>query len=171
MSGSLESTGVLSVRELKELSGFPSENRLMKGPVAVIECIQKIPCNPCEAACPFEAIKVSKLIGLPELDEDKCIGCGSCIALCPGLAIFVVDYTFSEDEALISFPYEFLPLPKIGSILDATDRSGNIVTKGRIVKVLENENFDKTKVISIAVPKRLFNEVRGIFFPIAEEQQ
>ena len=170
MSGSLESTGVPSAKELEESPGFPSKNRFTKVPVAVIECIQEIPCNPCELACPFEAIKVPKLIGLPELDEDKCTGCGTCIALCPGLAIFVVDYTFSEDEALISFPYEFLPLPKVASILDATDRSGNVVTKGRIVKILENENFDKTKVISIAVPKRFINKVRGISFPIREEQ-
>ena len=106
--------GVLSKRELKILPGLPSEERLKKGPVAVIECNQEIPCNPCVAACPREAIKVKALTSLPELDEDRCNGCGSCIAPCPGLAIFVVDMSYSEREAVVMLPYEFLPYPKVG---------------------------------------------------------
>lgn len=153
------------MEELEKSPGFPSKDRLMKGPVAVIECIQKISCDPCEEACPFGAIKVNGLIGLPELNGEICTGCGSCIANCPGLAIFVVDYTFSEDDALIYFPYEYLPLPEVGSIVGATDRAGTAVTKGKIVKVLERKSFDHTLVVSISVPKKFINEVRGIAMP------
>jgi len=165
MSSSLEKTGVPSMEELEKSHGFPSRERLMKGPVAVIECLQEIPCNPCVKACPLGAIKVETLISLPELDENKCVGCGSCIPNCPGLAIFLVDYNFSEDEALISFPYEFLPSPEVGSIVDATDRSGKAITKGRVIKVLKNKKYDNTEIISIAVLKKYANEVRGIAIP------
>jgi len=163
MSRSLESTGVPSMEELE--TRFPTKDRLMRGPVAVIAGFQEIPCNPCEKACPFGAIKVNGLIGLPVLNEEICTGCGSCIAHCPGLAIFVVDYTFSEDNALISFPYEYLPLPKVGSIVNATDRAGRVVTKGKVVKVLKRKSFDHTVVVSISVPKKFINEVRGIAMP------
>jgi Fe-S-cluster-containing hydrogenase component 2 len=164
MNKGYEATGVLSVEDLGKAPGFPSEERMKKGPVAVIECVQDIPCNPCVAACPFGAINVETLIGLPELDEEKCIGCGSCIAHCPGLAIFLVDYNHSETHALISFAYEFLPLPKVGDIVDATDRSGRVVTKGKVIRVLEKKDFDHTAVISIAVLKEYVHDVRGIAF-------
>lgn len=156
-------TGVPSIEELKNSPGFPSEERLKKGPVAVIECIQEIPCDPCEPACPSGAIKVGKPItNLPVLCEDKCVGCGKCIAFCPGLAIFLVDTTFSKTKALIKFPYEYLPLPKVNSWADAVDREGNIVTKTRVVKVESSDKYDRTAVVSIAIPKRFAHKVRGI---------
>ena len=101
--------GFLNSAELKEAGRYPSEERLKKGPVAVIECCQNIPCNPCETACKFGAITVGDLItNLPVLDESKCVGCGVCLTKCPGLAIFVVDK--SKDMATVSFPFEYLPL-------------------------------------------------------------
>lgn len=36
----------------------------------------------CEAACPFDAIHIGKN-GLPEVDTEKCTGCGVCVAQCP----------------------------------------------------------------------------------------
>lgn len=170
MKDGLDSTGVPTVKELEDSPGFPSKARLLKGPVVVIECLQEIPCNPCENVCPFGVIRVGEpIINLPMIDEDKCTGCGACIAFCPGLAIFVVDYTFSKDEALISFPYEFLPIPMVGSIVNATDRHGSVVVKARVVNVQDRKSYDHTLVISIAVPKQFVNIVRGIAPPRKEK--
>ncbi len=36
----------------------------------------------CETVCPFDAIKVED-DGLPEVNEDKCTGCGNCVKACP----------------------------------------------------------------------------------------
>ena len=84
--------GLASLDELRASSGYPSEERLEKGPVAVIECIQGIPCNPCESACRFNAIVVGKPItNLPRLLEEKCRGCGLCVALCPYGALEIVE--------------------------------------------------------------------------------
>jgi len=140
----------------------------LRGPVAVIECVQEIPCDVCGSICPVDAIKVASLCSLPELYEEKCTGCGTCIPICPGLAIFLVDYDFSKGEALVSFPYEFLPVPQVGTVVDATDRLGRSVTKGRIVKVLEGERYDHTLVVSVAVPKEFAQKVRGIALPKGE---
>jgi len=156
-------TGVPSTEELVSSPGFPSKNRLRKGAVAVIECVQEIPCDPCELACPFGAIKVGKPItNLPVLFEDKCRGCGLCIPPCPGLAIFLVDTTFSKDKALLEFPYEYLPLPRVGSEVDAVDREGNIVTKAKVLKVKNPKKYDHTAVVSIGIPKEFVQEVRSI---------
>lgn len=171
MEKSLKTTGVPSMEELKKTPGFPSSERLMRGPVAVIECLEEIPCNPCETACSLGAIKVGKpMTNLPELDENKCTGCGICITKCPGLAIFVIDYTYSEDEALVSFPYEFLPLPEVGSLVHPTNRLGRPITKGRIVKVLVREQFDHTVVVSMTVPKKFAQKVRGMTLKLKESE-
>jgi Fe-S-cluster-containing hydrogenase component 2 len=99
---------------------------------------------------------------LPHLDEEKCIGCGLCIPACPGQAIFVVEETYSHAEALVSFPYEFLPLPEVGMEVDAVNREGKVVTRGRVIKVKSDKKYDRTVVVTIAVPKEWAEEVRGI---------
>jgi len=159
----LEKDGVLSPEELAKLPGMPSEERLEQGAVAVIECAQEIPCNPCEEACPKGAIRVGEPItNLPVLASDKCTGCGLCIPVCPGLAIFVVDMTYSDREATLQLPYEFLPLPEKGEMVTALDREGRAVCSARVVKVLNPKKFDHTPVITIAVPKDQAMNVRNI---------
>lgn len=159
----MEVDGVLSPEELIGLPGMPSKVRLERGAVAVIECAQEIPCNPCEEVCPNGAIRVNEPItNLPELIEEKCTGCGLCIPACPGLAIFVVDMTYSDREATVQLPYEFLPLPTKGERVKALDREGKVVCSARVVKVLNPERFDRTAVVTIALPKDQAMNVRSI---------
>ena len=40
-------------------------------------------CGDCVAQCQFGAITMNPVTGLPEVDEDKCGGCGSCAKACP----------------------------------------------------------------------------------------
>jgi len=156
---------VISRKDIEETPGYPSKSRINRGAVAVIECPEEIPCNVCEGACPREAIKVGHPItNLPILDEDKCTGCGLCIAQCPGLAIFVIDMKFSDQEAMVSFPYEHLPVPKVGSIIDAVDRNGNILTESKVVRVHKEKYYDHTLIISVAVPKAFAQDIRGILW-------
>lgn len=159
----LEKDGVLSLEEVAGLPGMPSAERLAQGPVVVIECAQEIPCNPCEDACRQGAIQVGEPItNLPVLLEDKCTGCGLCVAQCPGQAIFVVDMTHSDVEATVQLPYEFLPLPKKGDEVYGLNRAGERVCSGRVLKVLNPKGFDRTPVVTVAVPKECAMEVRNI---------
>jgi len=160
----LRSNGVLSKQELMELPGVPPLEVIEKGqPVAVIECAEMIPCDPCEACCPRGAIKVGgDMNNLPSLDAAKCTGCGLCIAACPGLAIFVVKGAYTESDALISIPYEFLPLPRVGEQVEALDREGRKTCLAKVVQVRDDEKFDRTSVVSFTVPKEKCMEVRHI---------
>lgn len=156
-------TGAAPLWELQASPGFPSEERLESGPVAVIECIQEIPCNPCESACRFNAIVVgAPIINLPRLLGDKCRGCGECIPACPGLAIFLVDKTYSSHEAAVSIPYEYLPLPVPDTTVDALNRLGERICSGRVIRVANPKKNDNTAVVTIAVPKRFSDEVRSL---------
>jgi len=157
----IKKTGVPTPEDLKRV--FPPKERLAKGPVVIIECFQRIPCNPCYTACKREAIQEFKDINdLPKVDFERCNGCGLCISKCPGLAIFVVDETYSEKEALIKLPFEFLPLPEKGEEVDALNRKGNVVGKAKVVRVKNGKYEDRTPVLSILVPKELSMKVRSI---------
>ena len=62
--------GYPSMDEIKEANGWPDEERFAKGPVAVVECVQQIPCNPCESACPLHAIHIGEPItNTPQVDR------------------------------------------------------------------------------------------------------
>ncbi|MGB9596024.1 MAG: 4Fe-4S binding protein [Candidatus Poribacteria bacterium] len=151
------------IERIHKLSVYPSKERLIKGSVAVIECIEEIPCNPCETSCKFKAIIVGKPItNIPRLIQDRCKGCGECIASCPGLAIFLVNMIYSPEEASISIPYEFHPLPSVGSTVDALDRNGQKVCDCKIIKVSNPPKNNKTAVVTIAVKKEFADIVRNI---------
>ncbi len=137
-------------------------DRIKKGPVAVIECYEEIPCDPCRTSCPKKAITFNgPIYSLPCIHLEKCTGCGLCVAICPGQAIFVIDGSFSSNEGLVSIPYEFLPLPEEGDIVDLTDRSGTVISMGKIHKVRTGKAFDHTAVVTLRVPEKLLMEVRG----------
>jgi Fe-S-cluster-containing hydrogenase component 2 len=163
MKNGVNVTGIPSREELLVSPGVPSAERLEQGPVAYIECVQDIPCNPCEEACPFGAVQVGiPITNLPELDEEKCTGCGLCIALCPGLAIFTVHKNYTETTALVEFPYEYLPVPQKGDIVPCGDKSGNFVTQGKVVKVKCPKSYDRTTVVTVEIPKEHCLEIRTI---------
>jgi Fe-S-cluster-containing hydrogenase component 2 len=152
MPSGLSQAGYISEEELENHPGIPSLKRRQKGAVVVIECIQDIPCNPCEESCKVEAITVGEdITNLPHIDEEKCIGCLSCIHICPGQAIFVVDES-DEDKARISLPYEFLPLPEKEEIVTALERSGTELGDAKILKITKSKRMDQTSVITMEVP-------------------
>lgn len=156
-------TGVPSKEELENCPGRPSQERMLKGKAACIECVQQIPCNPCEGICKFGAIEIGdQITNLPVLKEELCTGCGLCVANCPGLAITVIDKSFSETEASIQFPFEYLPLPEIGDSVDAVNRKGQAVCKGYILNVKKLKTFDGTTVITMKVPLDYIDEVRSM---------
>jgi Fe-S-cluster-containing hydrogenase component 2 len=154
---------VLREKELSTQGLLPSRRRLEAGPVVIVECIQHIPCNPCAYACPRKAITVEpNLTDVPRVDFDKCNGCTACVARCPGLAIFVVDRTYSKTKATVTLPYELLPRPVEGSAVTLLDRAGRPVGQGRVVKVRDTKVQDRCAVVTVATPKRLWNTVRSI---------
>lgn len=149
-----------------EKEDFPSveQDSGPKGKLrALIECPEAIPCNPCDTSCPSGAITVSGNINsIPRIDYNKCTGCGICIMKCPGLAIFLVQE--KSNYSIIGIPYELLPLPEKGQVVDLLNREGNIVGKGEIENVIINKK-DKTHIVFLKVPHGFENEVRSFSLP------
>lgn len=153
--------GIPTQADLQQV--IPSEKRLQKGPIAILECFQRIPCAPCVKACPQGAIFIGDDINdLPGLDADKCIGCGQCISSCPGQAIFVVDMSCSDEMAIVKFPFEFVPLPQPGQLACGLDRSGAELGWFEVAEVISSGEQNKTYIIALKVPKKLAMEVRNI---------
>ena len=147
-----EQKGYLNLEDIK----IPSEKHLKKG-VACIECIQEIPCNPCVDSCPVHAISMKNINAIPIVDYDVCIGCGKCVSICPGLAIFVLKII--DEKGLITLPYEFVPLPAIGEEILALNRKGEVETTGIVKKINKRDN---TTVITIEISKKYIMDVRNI---------
>ncbi|MGB9720000.1 MAG: 4Fe-4S dicluster domain-containing protein [bacterium] len=142
------------------MNDIPSNERKKKKPYVVIECPEKIPCDPCVNACPHGAITIKgSIIELPEVDYDKCTGCLLCIPKCPGLAIFVIDER-PEDHSIVYIPYELLPIPKKGDSAIGIDRNGAEKCASKIVKVLQSQKFNHCVVVGISVPKGMEQDIR-----------
>ena len=155
-----EKTGIAS-RDMV-MTKFPPVERINKGPVAVVECYQKIPCNPCQTACPVGAIKIGDDINnIPERDENLCGGCGVCVAKCPGLSIMIVDGSKSPDTVEFRIPYEFLPLPEAGETVTGLDRAGQPICKAKVKRVMNPASFDRTPVVTLEVDRAFLYDFRN----------
>jgi len=152
-----KSDGVLQSSDVP----LPDEKILKKGKIAIIECVENIPCNPCETSCPQGAIKIGENIcDLPKIDYSKCSGCSLCLAVCPGLAIFALNKYIDENRSEITIPYELNTSLEKGMTVKLVNRSGKILGNGEISAIRELKIQKKRKLVSILIPRELINEVR-----------
>jgi Fe-S-cluster-containing hydrogenase component 2 len=160
--GTLFSSGVLTEGLIREMRPPESLWKDKKGGLAVVECPQRIPCDPCASNCPAGAIKpFADINDTPVIDHSRCTGCAICAAACPGLACFVIDLTFSHDKALFKLPYELLPVPSRGDAVDCLGRTGEVLASGRVEAVTEPKR-DRTRVIHVSAPKDLADHIRAV---------
>ncbi|MFA5290437.1 MAG: 4Fe-4S dicluster domain-containing protein [Candidatus Izemoplasmatales bacterium] len=146
----LKRLGYPSLEQVK--SCFPQQDVLLK-PKAIIECYEAIPCNPCETSCPVHAITIGQDINhRPQLDVDRCTGCGICIHSCPGLAICVV--SLKQDQAIFKIPYEFLPLPHVSDVWHGVNRAGEVIAPVKILEVRSTPIQDHTHIVTVAIDQQ-----------------
>jgi len=157
-SGNPRNRGYLDTEMLKDRIPLPSKRRWAAGPVAIIECTEDIPCNPCVDSCPAGAIHMSSLTAPPTVDYQACTGCTRCMDVCPGLAIFVVDIS-GENRAIVTVPYEMLPLPQKGQRVEALGRSGKRLGLVEVIRIRKSRG---AAIVSVAVPRELAMEVRAV---------
>ncbi len=122
----------------------------------LIRCVQEIPCDPCREACPDHLISLSgpSIMNLPHFNG-ACLGCGKCVAVCPGLAISLVvnDYDPSGNNALLMLPYELaISRVPLGLEVNTVDFDGNPVGKGTVVAVRERPDQDRRHLLLVEVP-------------------
>ncbi len=143
---------------------LPSRQRLASGPAAIIECPQKIPCDPCQANCPAGAIELEGINDTPEVDFDECTGCSVCVESCPGLAIFTIDCS-PEEGCRVTLPYEF-DQPEIGEKVPGLNRKGEEITEVTVenLKTKEESTYD-TPTVTVQVSEKYINKLRNIRRP------
>lgn len=157
----LKNDGIICPEELKVV--LPPAERYLKGPVAIIECLQDIPCDPCVSACPVNAIKMREgITDRPQLDFEACTGCGACVPKCPGLAIFIVNMKHKPEMATLTMSYELIPIPEKGQTVTALDRAGKPVGQVTVLRVINPPAFDRTAAVTIEVPADRINDIRAI---------
>jgi carbon-monoxide dehydrogenase iron sulfur subunit len=61
------------------------ESELIDYPVTCRQCYNP----PCQKACPTQAIDRDNPLGVNQINEDLCIGCGECVLACPFGAISI----------------------------------------------------------------------------------
>jgi len=57
-----------------------------------------IGCEVCVNACRFDAIHLNEF-GCAEVDDEKCIGCGACLPVCPQQCIALANGVAAIDQA------------------------------------------------------------------------
>lgn len=139
------------------------------GPVfPVMHCRQEIPCDPCANICPHGLIQLDQqeIRGLPYFDirDDKnCIACERCIAICPGLAITVVDFRKDPHQALVSIPLEFSEqYIHTGDRVPVTNIDGVRLGEYPVVRVRTLRQFSHTLIVQVQVPAEHAAKVAGI---------
>jgi Fe-S-cluster-containing hydrogenase component 2 len=163
MSGNetLKTIGAPSLEELSRAGMLPSIGELEKRACVCIECVEEIPCNPCETSCPQRALTVgSPITNLPLIDREKCTLCGLCIPACPGLAVTIK--SIQGEKARIRFPWEYLPLPVAGEEVEMADRLGQSVCKGRVTAVMNPVRNNRTAVVAAEFPAEFVQDVISI---------
>lgn len=158
MEAPWRSRGYVTVEELERLGLIPPRERMERGPVAVAECPEPIPCNICVSACPFKAVSMEGITGLPRIDWERCTGCGVCVTACPGQAVFVVDLSRGP-VAHVTLPYEMLPEPRPGMEATLLGRDGRPLGRGRVVRAWRRGG---TWAVTVEAPRDKAMEVRAI---------
>ena len=101
---------------------------------------------------------------LPAFDGN-CTGCGKCVAICPGLAITIIDeeYDPKMEKAKLIIPWE-LPenILKVGDVKTTTGYEGEIIGKGKILAVKQAKWQDRRKLVHLEVPFGEAESVAGI---------
>ncbi|MGC9347337.1 MAG: FAD-dependent oxidoreductase [Anaerolineae bacterium] len=139
------------------------------GVFPMFHCNQEIPCNPCTAVCPYDLIQIPgddirhlpTYVGVP--GEKECVGCGRCVAICPGLAITLVDYRKTPEKPIVSIAYEFSPdSVETGALVTAVSREGSVLGAVEVVEVRAPRRADHTTVVKVAAPPTIATRIAGI---------
>jgi sarcosine oxidase, subunit alpha len=143
---------------------YPPPTNLQVYPV--IRCAQEIPCNPCTVVCPKDSIKIPEgnILGRPKLVGD-CTGCLKCVAICPGLAITMVDrrYDRSGARVKVTIPWE---MPEdfgiTGQIVSTTGAEGEPVGTAKLIRILSGKALNHRRMMVLEVSRAEADRVAGV---------
>lgn len=132
-----------------------------EGIFPVIHCKQEIPCNPCSTVCPEGSITMAgdPIKGRP-IFNGKCKGCMRCLAICPGLAITLVDYRQDAQNPVVFLPYEISNLRvEKGDTIACVDVDGNDLGFHTVLGARATKGSNKTWIVRVRVPSAIAKRV------------
>ncbi len=139
------------------------------GVFPVLHCNQEIPCDPCTAVCPNRLIEIDRadIRLLPEFvanrDGKGCTGCEKCVAICPGLAITMVDYRKDPEFPTVAIPFEFLKETlKPGDAVVVEDTEGQPLGRVEIAAVKAIKANDRTVIVKVRAPRAYAKKIAGL---------
>lgn len=138
------------------------------GVFPVMHCQQEIPCDPCASVCPNHLILIDPddIRGLPKYlqnSEKNCIACERCVAICPGLAITLVDFRKDPLLPTISIPLEFSEQHlQADDLVSVTDIRGTVLGRFPVLSTRRLRQFPRTLIVRVQVPAEIAIEVSGI---------
>ncbi len=161
-------------RKLEILKSRPGSVRGLRPPASpagavypVFHCFQEIPCNPCTAVCPRQGIRTENdaITGLPYfVPGTECTGCASCVAVCPGLAVTLVDARRDPEHPLVVLPYEiWREKVEVGTLVSVTDAEGAILGRFPVVKVRTRKKHPGTLLVGVRLERLLADRAAGIW--------
>ena len=138
-----------------------------KGVFPIFHCYQEVPCNPCTSVCPVGAVKTEgdKITGLPYIvDLELCTGCASCVAVCPGLSVTMIDYRQDRQHPLVTLPYEvWRDQVQVGQKLPVTDIDGAVLGYFAVEKVTARRKYPGTLLVQVRLDKSVAKAAVGIW--------
>jgi len=156
---------ILKSRPGREIKKEPP--RKEDGVFPVFHCYQEVPCNPCTSVCPVGAIKTEgdKITGLPYMvDIEACTGCASCIAVCPGLSVTLLDFRDDPEHPLVTVPYEiWRDTVAVGHKVPVTDIDGAILGYYPVEKISSRKKYPGTLLVKVKIDKETARSVVGIW--------
>ncbi|WP_319408144.1 FAD-dependent oxidoreductase [uncultured Desulfosarcina sp.] len=138
-----------------------------EGVMPIFHCEQEVPCNPCTSVCPEGAIRTEddRITGLPYLVKGAtCQGCMACVAICPGLAVTLVDYRKDPDHPTVTLPYEiWRDQVEKGQRVPVTDRDGAILGYYPVQRVVTNpKRYPGTLLVQVKLERAAAKRAIGI---------
>ncbi len=145
------------------------------GVFPVIHCNQEIPCDPCTAVCPNDliAMDATDIRLLPSFvgvkDGKGCTGCEKCVAICPGLAITLVDYRKDAEFPTVAIPFEF-PKDRLkpGDRVVVEDTEGGPLGEVEVAAVKALKANDRTVIVKVRAPRAYARKIAGLRVQPAE---
>ncbi len=139
------------------------------GVFPVFHCQQEIPCNPCAAVCPRGLIRIdpADIRKRPEYIAaavgKSCVGCANCVAICPGLAITLVDYRKDPEHPIVTLAYEFSRARlSVGDKVTVLDTAGEALGDAEVLKLQANPANPGTILVQVRAPKEYAKRIAGI---------
>jgi ferredoxin len=131
--------------------------------------LQEIPCNPCTSVCPQGLIHIDEddIRALPAFIAEQagktCVGCEKCVAICPGLAITLIDGRSDPANPLVTIPFEFesdrLAVGDEVEVLNVDGGALGFVTVEQVKAIPAN---DRTVLIKVRAAAEIAEQIAGI---------